>query len=196
MFFKLYVFNTLINITCPLLLVWCKHSTGIFFFFFAVLHSMRDLSSLSRNWTQASGRGSVESYPLDHQGSLQWSLKEMLLFSWLLLCSAPDSETDGPDTHFLLHMEPLAPSAGQLSPTFLRVSITVCVSPSLISEQSWDSKKLPKQRNLCWGGGPGEQHSEKKPTQPRQAGRHLSGAFKEILPKSIHWPFAAPATKS
>ena len=38
------------------------------FFFLASLHSMRNLSSPTRDWTHAPCIGSPESQPLDHQG--------------------------------------------------------------------------------------------------------------------------------
>ena len=40
------------------------------FFFFAVLHGVWDLSSLTRDGTCAPCSGSTESQPLDHQGRL------------------------------------------------------------------------------------------------------------------------------
>ena len=42
----------------------------ICFFFLVTLHSMKDLSSLTREWTCAPCIGSKESQPLDHHGSL------------------------------------------------------------------------------------------------------------------------------
>ena len=42
-----------------------------FFFFLNFGHSVRDLSSLSKDWTHAPCTGSMESKPLDHQGAQQ-----------------------------------------------------------------------------------------------------------------------------
>ena len=46
----------------------------VFFFFFLNFgHSVRDLSSLTKDWTPAPCTGSMESKQLDHQGVQQWA---------------------------------------------------------------------------------------------------------------------------
>ena len=58
----------------------------LFFFFFATLHSMWDLSSLTRDWTRAPCTGSAESEPLDRPGSplpfFLFYLYEKMDISW------------------------------------------------------------------------------------------------------------------
>ena len=78
---------------CPQNLLW-----GISFGFFVMPCRLWDLSSLTRDWTQALGRESMESQTLDHQGSsrenpfsscraLFWKLCQLLTYQ-MRLCSA------------------------------------------------------------------------------------------------------------
>ena len=63
---------------CALYVPWCLR----LFFFLALTCNMQNLSSLTRNWTCAPCGGSIESQPLDHQGSP--SLTEFP--NWEIIC--------------------------------------------------------------------------------------------------------------
>ena len=63
---------------CALYVPWCL----CLFFFLALTCNMQNLSSLTRDWTCAPCGGSIESQPLDHQGSP--SLTEFP--NWEIIC--------------------------------------------------------------------------------------------------------------